>query len=108
MNNKVIGSIILEGASTSEDAIVISDGGKKSKRVIAEGTLQDMDVENRNKRIYSKVDLEPEINGPRMRELIKAKQFKGHAGHPQNERCGTLATTAADGSDLLDDCIETL
>lgn len=85
MNNKVIGSIILEGASTSEDAIVISDGGKKSKRVIAEGTLQDMDVENRNKRIYSKVDLEPEINGPRMRELIKAKQFKGHAGHPLSD-----------------------
>ena len=28
---------------------------------------------------------------------------KGHDGHPQNERCDTLATTAADGSGLLDD-----
>ncbi|MCR4650834.1 MAG: ribonuclease HI [Lachnospiraceae bacterium] len=28
---------------------------------------------------------------------------KGHAGHPQNERCDKLATTAADGSDLLED-----
>lgn len=28
---------------------------------------------------------------------------KGHAGHPENERCDFLATTAADGEDLLDD-----
>lgn len=30
---------------------------------------------------------------------------KGHAGHPENERCDTLATTAADGDGLLDDTI---
>lgn len=28
---------------------------------------------------------------------------KGHAGHPQNERCDKLATSAADGTDLLID-----
>lgn len=28
---------------------------------------------------------------------------KGHAGHELNERCDELATTAADGADLLDD-----
>ena len=28
---------------------------------------------------------------------------KGHDGHPQNERCDTLATTATDGLDLLID-----
>ena len=28
---------------------------------------------------------------------------KGHAGHPQNERCDRLATGAADGEDLLID-----
>ena len=28
---------------------------------------------------------------------------KGHAGHPQNERCDVLATTAADGDNLLID-----
>jgi len=28
---------------------------------------------------------------------------KGHNGHPQNERCDQLATTAADGEHLLDD-----
>lgn len=28
---------------------------------------------------------------------------KGHAGHPENERCDQLATEAADGSDLICD-----
>ena len=28
---------------------------------------------------------------------------KGHAGHPENERCDKLATSAADGGDLLTD-----
>ena len=28
---------------------------------------------------------------------------KGHAGHPQNERCDVLATTAADGNNLMVD-----
>ncbi len=28
---------------------------------------------------------------------------KGHAGHPQNERCDALATKAADGTHLLED-----
>ncbi len=30
---------------------------------------------------------------------------KGHDGHPENERCDRLATTAADGEDLLEDCV---
>ena len=29
--------------------------------------------------------------------------IKGHAGHPENERCDQLATSAADGTDLLED-----
>lgn len=28
---------------------------------------------------------------------------KGHAGHPENERCDELATTAADGKSRIDD-----
>ena len=28
---------------------------------------------------------------------------KGHAGHPENERCDALATAAADGTGLLED-----
>lgn len=46
--------------------------------------------------------------------LLKAREphrvnfiwVKGHDGHPENERCDTLATGAADGEGLLDDCVE--
>ena len=46
--------------------------------------------------------------------LLKAKEphqvkftwVKGHAGHPENERCDKLATTAADGNSLLDDVVQ--
>ncbi|MBR4964932.1 MAG: ribonuclease HI [Lachnospiraceae bacterium] len=31
---------------------------------------------------------------------------KGHAGHPENERCDRLACTAAEGDVLLDDNVE--
>lgn len=87
MNNRRIGSIILEGAATVEDTVIsdIKPSGSGKSRVIGEGTLQDMDVENRNHRIYAKADLSPEINGPRMTELIKAKEMKGELGHPLSD-----------------------
>lgn len=56
---------------------------------------------------------EPVKNIDLWKRLIKAKEqhcvtfiwVKGHAGHPQNERCDELATTAADGSNLIDDVV---
>lgn len=54
---------------------------------------------------------EPVKNVDLWQRLLKAKEphkvtfiwVKGHDGHPQNERCDILATTAADGDDLLED-----
>ena len=54
---------------------------------------------------------EPVKNVDLWQRLLKAKAphqvtfiwVKGHAGHPLNERCDTLATTAADGDNLLVD-----
>ncbi|MBR3524675.1 MAG: ribonuclease HI, partial [Lachnospiraceae bacterium] len=48
------------------------------------------------------------------KRLLKAKEkhnvrficVRGHAGHPENERCDRLATTAADGKELLEDVVE--
>lgn len=82
-SNKIIGNIILEGAVTAEDSVIID--GKGSKRVQAQSTLQDLDVVNRNRRIYAKADMAPEINGPRMQELIKAKSMLGECGHPLSD-----------------------
>ena len=57
---------------------------------------------------------EPVKNADLWKRLLKAKEphqvtfiwVKGHDGHPQNELCDTLATTAADGNDLSDDTIQ--
>ncbi len=54
---------------------------------------------------------EPVKNVDLWKRLLQAKEahqvtfvwVKGHDGHPQNERCDTLATTAADGNDLIID-----
>lgn len=54
---------------------------------------------------------EPVKNVDLWKRLLKAKEphkvtfiwVKGHDGHPQNERCDTLATSAADGEDLIED-----
>lgn len=56
---------------------------------------------------------EPVKNVDLWKRMLEAKKphqvkfiwVKGHDGHPQNERCDQLATTAADGIDLLDDQI---
>ena len=57
---------------------------------------------------------EPVKNADLWKRLLKAKEphqvtfiwVKGHDGHPHNARCATLATTAADGNDLIDDTIQ--
>lgn len=81
MNNNVIGHVILEGAFTAEDTIITGNG----RRVTATGTLQDMDVKNRNGRIYSKVDLEPQLRDPRLKELLDTGNLCGEAGHPLSD-----------------------
>jgi len=56
---------------------------------------------------------EPVKNVDLWKRLLKAMEphnvtfhwVKGHNGDPMNERCDELATTAADGSDLLDDVV---
>ena len=57
---------------------------------------------------------EPVKNVDLWKRLLKAKEqhevtfiwVKGHDGHEQNERCDLLATSAADGEDLVDDIVE--
>lgn len=57
---------------------------------------------------------EPVKNVDLWKRLLKAMEqhsvefvwVKGHAGHPQNERCDELATTAADSDCLLEDIIQ--
>ena len=63
------------------------------------------------KRNWKNAKKEPVKNIDLWQRLLKAKEphtvtfhwVKGHAGHPENERCDELATTAADGANLIND-----
>ena len=63
------------------------------------------------KRGWKTANKQPVKNVDLWKRLIRACEphevswhwVKGHAGHAENERCDTLATTAADGADLIDD-----
>ena len=52
------------------------------------------------------VDLWKRLLKAKAPHQVKFTWVKGHAGHPENERCDKLATTAADGNSLLDDDVQ--
>ena len=68
-------------------------------------------VEGWQKRGWKNAKKEPVKNIDLWKRLLAAKQkhqvnfhwVKGHDGHEQNERCDTLATSAADSDDLIPD-----
>ena len=84
-----VGYIICESPTTSEDAKIVSQHGD---RVIAEGTLQDCGVVNRNSRIYESKDLFPELTCPRTRELLETGNMKGENGHPMSKELARQQT----------------
>lgn len=49
------------------------------------------------------IDLWKRLLEARSKHQVSFIWVKGHAGHPQNERCDQLATSAADGDGLLVD-----
>ena len=52
------------------------------------------------------VDLWKRLLKAKAPHQVKFTWVKGHAGHPENERCDKLVTTAADGNSLLDDVVQ--
>ena len=75
-----IGYIINESAATEIEFKVKNDDGY---RVLAEGTIQEAEQLNRNRRVYAHKDLYREIYvTPRTKELLTTGNLKGEAGHP--------------------------
>ena len=68
-------------------------------------------IDNWKKNGWKTAAKKPVLNDDLWKRLLKAMEghevtfhwVKGHDGHPQNERCDTMAQTAADADDLLDD-----
>jgi hypothetical protein len=76
-----IGYMINESSCLMED-FKIEEGKANPERVTGYGVLQTGNEKNRNGRIYRTADLAREIEAPRQKELLAAKQLLGHAGHP--------------------------
>lgn len=76
-----VGYIINESSCLMEN-FKIEENKANPERLTGYGVLQTGNEKNRNGRIYRTADLEREINAPRQRELLAAKQLLGHAGHP--------------------------
>lgn len=75
-----IGYILNESSVCMESVDIRED--RNSNRVTGIGALQTGNEKNRNGRIYRTEDLVREINAPRQKELLAAKQLCGEAGHP--------------------------
>ena len=68
-------------------------------------------IQGWKKRNWKNSKKEPVANIDLWKRLLKAMEdhtatfcwVKGHDGHPENERCDELATTAADGANLITD-----
>lgn len=63
---------------------------------------------NSQKKPVKNIDLWKRLLEAKKQHQVHFNWVKGHAGHPENERCDKLATSAADGGNLLDDCPSTV
>lgn len=63
---------------------------------------------NSQKKTVKNIDLWKRLLQAMKPHQVTFKWIKGHAGHAENERCDKLATDAADGTNLLDDTMETV
>lgn len=63
---------------------------------------------NSQKKPVKNIDLWKRLLEAKSKHEVHFNWVKGHAGHPENERCDKLATSAADGGNLLDDFVQTV
>lgn len=80
MHKKRVNYIICESMDAQTPEIV--GRNKTTGRVIIQVTLQDADVRNRNKRIYSKKVLENGLASEYVQERLRTKSWYGECGHP--------------------------
>ena len=95
----------LEALKHPCEVVVISD----SKYVVdafeqnwVDGWLKN-NFRTASKKPVKNQDLWKRLLDAKSKHEVSFQWVKGHAGHPENERCDELATTSADGENLLED-----
>ena len=82
MSIKNIPYIIHEAPMAIASSEIVSENNGK---IIAQTILQDLGVQNRNRRIYLPNDLLPELRASRAMELLETGNLKGELGHPMSQ-----------------------
>lgn len=78
-----VGYLILETATERDIPTKVRDISKDE--VVIETVLQEAEVPNRNKRMYTKVAIESGIANPMFQEKLKKKNLFGEANHPMSD-----------------------
>ena len=89
MSIKNIPYIIHEAPMAVASSEIVSENNGK---IIAQTVLQDLGVQNRNRRIYLPNDLLPELRSSRTEELLESGQLKGELGHPMSQELSRQQT----------------
>lgn len=89
MSIKNIPYIIHEAPMAVASSEIVSENNGK---IIAQTILQDLGVQNRNRRIYLPNDLLPELRASRAMELLETGNLKGELGHPMSQELSRQQT----------------
>ena len=90
MNRCLNINVIHEAVTDSKSAIISTSPTGKP---VAETILQDLEVGNRNTRLYTVAGMRPEVEGDRIqKELIPTGNMRAHNGHPSEDSLSIQTT----------------
>ena len=110
-NNRmeILSAVVALEALKEPCAVTLTSDSKYLVDSVKQGWIKKWQSNNwyRTKNEKAKnVDLFKRLVAQLERHQVEFVWVKGHAGHPENERCDYLATTAIKGSNLIEDVIK--
>ena len=110
-NNRmeILAAVVAMDALKEPCHVVLTSDSKYLVDSINQGWMEKWKSNNwyRTKNEKAKnVDLFKRLDAQLNRHKVEFVWVKGHAGHPENERCDQLATSAINGDNLIDDIIK--
>lgn len=89
--NRCLNINVIHEAVTDSKSTIISTS--PTGKPVAETILQDLEVGNRNTRLYTVAGMRPEVEGDRIqKELIPTGNMRAHNGHPSEDSLGIQTT----------------
>lgn len=86
MSNQVLGYILNESFVNEHELRNVQQVSKNVVRM--EAVLQDVDAENRNRRVYPKGIIDTGIKAERIQEKLRTNSLLSEMGHPETDKIG--------------------